>query len=299
MVFISYGHEDISSAVRLYQDLERAGLTPWLDKEKLLPGQKWEPAIKKAIRDSRYFIALLSSNSVSRKGFVNKEITEALELLDEYPESDVFLIPVRLDECQPSHQKLSDLHWVDMFPSWEKGLAKILGSLPAAAGKNISLRSAPISLSSEDVMGMLIEHNYYHVTLNPHGEGVSHQYQQEHNGKVVRDKTTGLCWNRFGSQSPLTFDEAKEYVERLNRNRYCDFNDWRLPTLEEAMSLMEPVKSDSDSGYYISPLFRNVAWVWTSDLTDGSKGVWIAFFNSGACASVYRYGTKYFVLPVR
>lgn len=128
-VFISYAREDISSATRIYEKLKQVGLEPWFDMENLGAGQRWKPAIRKAIRKSRFFLALFSSRSVNRRGFVHKELTEALDVLDEYPESDVFLIPVRLDDCQSSHEKLSELHRVDMFPSWEKGMEKLLKAL--------------------------------------------------------------------------------------------------------------------------------------------------------------------------
>jgi len=128
-VFISYAREDIETARRLYEDLKRAGAEPWFDKESLLPGQKWKVAIRQAITDSRYFLAVLSSKSVTKRGFVHRELTEALELLDEFPESEIFIIPVRLDDSRPSHEKLLELHWVDMFPSWEDGLKKILRAI--------------------------------------------------------------------------------------------------------------------------------------------------------------------------
>lgn len=128
-VFISYAREDIEAARRLYEDLKHADAYPWFDKESLLPGQKWKIVIRQAIRDSRYFLAVLSSKSVTKRGFIHKELTDALELLDEFPESEIFIIPVRLDDCRPSHEKLFDLHWVDMFPSWEEGLKKILSAI--------------------------------------------------------------------------------------------------------------------------------------------------------------------------
>jgi hypothetical protein len=45
-----------------------AGLDPWLDTQSLLGGQNWKIAIKDAIKNSRYFIPLLSSNSVEKVG---------------------------------------------------------------------------------------------------------------------------------------------------------------------------------------------------------------------------------------
>src|SRR5712692_3635198 len=93
-LFISYAREDLEPARQLYKSLKEAGLRPWLDAECLRPGQQWKIEIRRAIRNCRYFIVLLSSRSVSRKGFVHKELTDALELLDMYPDSEIYLIPV-------------------------------------------------------------------------------------------------------------------------------------------------------------------------------------------------------------
>jgi hypothetical protein len=74
-------------------------------------------------------VVLLSSRSTTKHGFVNAEIAEALELLHEFPESSIYVIPVRLDECQPSHSVLRDLHWGRLFPSYEDGFAALMGSI--------------------------------------------------------------------------------------------------------------------------------------------------------------------------
>ena len=65
-VFISYAREDRKTALKLYHDLKKAGLNPWLDLKNLLPGQNWQRHIELAIKSSDFFIALLSNNSVSR-----------------------------------------------------------------------------------------------------------------------------------------------------------------------------------------------------------------------------------------
>lgn len=125
-VFLSYAREDAEHARRLFLALREAGLNPWFDKESLLPGQNWRSAVRDAIRESRFFIALLSSNSVSKKGYVQKELKDALAVLEEYPASSVFIIPVRLDDCEPSYAGIRELHWVDLFEGWDKGLASII-----------------------------------------------------------------------------------------------------------------------------------------------------------------------------
>jgi hypothetical protein len=128
-VFISYAREDVDSAQRMYRDLKANGLDAWLDKEDLLPGDEWRPAITAAIRKCDYFLALLSSNSVQKTGYVQKELREALAALDQLPQGKKYLIPARLDECKPSYDRLSDLNWVDLFPSWETGLNRIVVAL--------------------------------------------------------------------------------------------------------------------------------------------------------------------------
>ena len=77
-----------------------------MDTERLLPGQLWEHAIEKAIEESRFFIAVLSTKSVDKIGIVQKELKKALSILERHPEKDVLLIPVRIEECEPSSSKL-------------------------------------------------------------------------------------------------------------------------------------------------------------------------------------------------
>ncbi len=125
-VFISYAEKDIDVATRLYSDLTKAGITTWLDEEDILPGQKWKKIKEIAIKESSHFLLLLSSNSVSEKGYVHKELKIALNLSDEYPDSEIFIIPVKLDECEVVDDKLQEIESVDMYSSYEKGLNRIL-----------------------------------------------------------------------------------------------------------------------------------------------------------------------------
>jgi hypothetical protein len=125
-VFICYAREDLESAKRMFANLKEEGFQPWFDQEGLMPGQRWEIGIEKAIRTSQYFIPLLSSHSVEHTGYVQKEILRALEILERMPPSGIFIIPSRLDNCSPSHPELEKLNRVDMFPDWDAGLQKIL-----------------------------------------------------------------------------------------------------------------------------------------------------------------------------
>ncbi|MCP4348905.1 MAG: toll/interleukin-1 receptor domain-containing protein [Desulfobacterales bacterium] len=125
-VFLSYADEDCNAAEKLNKYLEKAGVKSWMKSRDLLPGHKRKAIIHQAIKESSFFVALLSSNSVSARGYVQKELKKALAYLDELPDDDIFIIPVRLDDCEPVDERLQSLHCVDIFPSYEKGVEEIL-----------------------------------------------------------------------------------------------------------------------------------------------------------------------------
>ena len=127
-VFISYAREDEEVATRLYNDLRRARAIPWRDREAIRPGQNWKLALSKAIKNNRYFIPLLSSKSVTKIGYVNNELSYALEMSKNFPEGEIYIIPVRLDHCDIP-ENLANLHYADLFPDWNEGLKQILWSL--------------------------------------------------------------------------------------------------------------------------------------------------------------------------
>ena len=125
-MFICYAREDLPTAKRLHDELARAEIAAWLDKKRLIGGQNWKIEVKKAMRRSRCILALLSSHSVSKSGYVQKELREALEMLEHLPPDRILIIPVRLDECEPAHEQLRTLHWIDLFESYDEGLARIV-----------------------------------------------------------------------------------------------------------------------------------------------------------------------------
>jgi hypothetical protein len=78
----------------------------------LKAGQDWRLEIDKAIQSSHFFLACLSSNSISKRGYVHKELKTGLSVLDLMPEGAIYLLPVKLNECAIPHA-LSSKHWID------------------------------------------------------------------------------------------------------------------------------------------------------------------------------------------
>jgi hypothetical protein len=115
-IFLSYAREDEDKVDDIYRKLSRAGFKPWMDTYDLLPGEQWKSSIKKAIQDSDFFLACLSNRSVKKRSYLQREFREALDLWQEKMESDIYLIPVRLDDCEVP-DILSDFHWVNMYES--------------------------------------------------------------------------------------------------------------------------------------------------------------------------------------
>lgn len=128
-IFISYASEDKVQCEKLYRDLRAEGYDAWIDSQNLVAGSNWSIEIKKAIRESQYVIVVLSSNSVSKRGYIQKEIREALDVFDEFPESETYIIPVRLEICKEGFERLKSIQRVDMFPNWDDGIARITKAL--------------------------------------------------------------------------------------------------------------------------------------------------------------------------
>ena len=111
-VFISYAKEDYSFASKLYDYLIENNFNPWLDKKEILPGQDWNFLIRKALRDANYIVLLLSSTSVQKRGYVQREFKVALDFVEEKLEDDVYLIPLRINDCIIP-EKLSKFQWIE------------------------------------------------------------------------------------------------------------------------------------------------------------------------------------------
>ncbi len=125
-VFIAYVEEDAAYASRLYNDLAGGGFHPWMDRRKLLPGQNWPRAIEDAIETADFFVACFSRRSVRKKGGFQAEIRYALDCARRMPLDETFVIPVRLDDCRVPSLIRRELQYVDLFPDWDRGLARIL-----------------------------------------------------------------------------------------------------------------------------------------------------------------------------
>jgi hypothetical protein len=139
--FLCHASGDKPAVRTLYRRLRGDGIEPWLDEENLLPGQDWQAEIPRAVRSSDVVIICLSRRSTTKAGYVQKEIRYALDVADEQPEGTIFLIPLRLEDCDVP-ERLRRWQWVNLFA--DRGYERLMSALQVRA-KEVQATVAPTS----------------------------------------------------------------------------------------------------------------------------------------------------------
>ncbi len=132
---------------------------------------------------------------------------------------------------------------------------------------------------------------YGHSTVN-------HNYEKKSISvdSVVIDNATGLMWYQYSSIACKRYDKAMRWVRKLNRKGYAGYYDWRLPTVEEAASLLE---QNRRNGQYIAPVFSGKQQRIVTGNTNGFEGAWSVNYSLGSvCLEPYTSDVNY-VRPVR
>ncbi len=129
-VFLCHASENKPIVRELYERLKVDGFEPWLDSEFLFPGMNWDLEIQKAMHESDAVIVCFSTVSVTKEGYVQKEIIFAQDIQNEKPEGTIFLIPLQLEICEMPFS-LRFVQWGHYFEP--DGYEKVVKSLTARA----------------------------------------------------------------------------------------------------------------------------------------------------------------------
>ena len=122
-VFLCHASQDKPVVRELYHRLvAEPWIDPWLDEEKLLPGQDWNWEIEQAVESSDAVIVCVSSTSVVKEGYVQKELRQVLNIALEKLEGAIFILPIRLDDCELPRQ-VRDKQALDYFPASQRAAA--------------------------------------------------------------------------------------------------------------------------------------------------------------------------------
>jgi len=268
-IFLCHSSSDKPPVRDLYKRLKKDGFDPWLDEENLLPGQKWQIEIPKAVMASDVVIVCLSHKAINKAGYIQKEIKDALDAADEQPEGTIFLIPLKLEECNVP-ERLRDLHWVNYFE--DNGYIKLIRSLIQRAKtitadndrglkfikkqteeefeeNNIKKRTEPIIISktftnSIDMKFALIpagefmmgseetkyEKPVHKVTISkPCCLGIYPVTQQEWNA-IMRYNPSHFKGNNLPVER-VSWNDVQDFIKKLNENEGT--NKYRLPSEAE------------------------------------------------------------------
>lgn len=148
-VFVAYVVEDLAPARRLCEALKARGCAPWLDKDKLLPGQNWPRAIERAIETSDVFVACFSPRSIAKRGQFQSELRYALDCARQVPLDSVFMVPVRFEPCLLPRRISDSVQYVDLFPDWERGVKRVVSAIRKAVRRNGPVRPRLVPMKRE------------------------------------------------------------------------------------------------------------------------------------------------------
>jgi hypothetical protein len=103
-------------------------------------------------------------------------------------------------------------------------------------------------------------------------------------GDVIVDHATKLMWQKSGSEKSLVYEKIQEYITLLNSQLFGGYDDWRLPTIPELMSLLEQKKLSDDLN--IHPIFDSTQrYCWSVNLLPKEKlwweSAWVILFKNG------------------
>lgn len=133
----------------------------------------------------------------------------------------------------------------DMGPPLAKGTES------SFTGDIVTLPTDHAYIGDDQIGDLIREHNFFEAEHNPTGMFDNFFTATENEG-VVLDRRTSLMWQTKGIDIG-SIRHVQRNVERYNEEKFAGFNDWRLPTMEEALSLMEAQKNTKD--VYLNPCF--------------------------------------------
>jgi hypothetical protein len=155
----------------------------------------------------------------------------------------------------------------------ETGLPKKDDPLPTL--KKVALRAKGGVLTEQEAASLAVRHGFYDSHNNLQGK-FANALVDNGDGLTVTDQATGVMWQRGGCDL-TTIRNVQKYVEQLNREGFAGYSDWRLPTMEEACSLLEP--RVNAKGVHLHPCFsREQPFIFLADQRKPG-GYWFVDFK--------------------
>ncbi len=139
-VFISHSSQDKTIADAICATLERSNIRCWIAPRDVMYGEEWAPAIIKAIKQSRIFVLIFSSNSNNGEQ-VKREVKNAADM-------GIPIIPFRIkNEPLSDHMQyyISTAHWLDaLTPPLEDHLEELTKAVSRLLSIPTNIKVPPI-----------------------------------------------------------------------------------------------------------------------------------------------------------
>jgi len=122
----------------------------------------------------------------------------------------------------------------------------------------------------------------------PVAQSADQRFQDFGDGTIL-DAKTGLMWMKEDTWQRegkwVNWYTANEYAQRMNNKRFAGYSDWRLPTPEEAKTLYERRKRNTDKDgdkIYMDRMFpAGAGWSTWTNKEKSNKAVVVSLKDEG------------------
>ena len=203
-VFLCHSSNDKPAVRELYQKLRaELWIQPWLDEEELYPGQDWNMEIEKAVEAADAIIVCLTKNSINKEGYIQRELRIVLDYADYKPEGTIYILPVRLEDCEPP-RRLRAWQYADYFEGQrERAISRMLVSLKRRAD-SLDLKSE-VPLSHDKVEAVNEEKNYTQKHIDNALKEYSKKLEDAINNKPISSGKTVSDLNKITLSNGMEF----------------------------------------------------------------------------------------------
>lgn len=144
-------------------------------------------------------------------------------------------------------------------------------------GEVITLPSDESFIQQSEIAAFVKKWNFFEAEHNPEGSFANH-FADPGDGLTVVDQRTGLMWQREGLDI-TSIKTMLRNIEQVNKDNFAGHSDWRMPTIEEAMSLMD--STQNSKGIYLQPCFSKEQPFIFVNAKRKPGGYWFVDFKQG------------------
>jgi hypothetical protein len=267
-VFISYSSIDKSIADAICSKLEQNGVKCWYAPRDVRPGANYGGEIVRAIRGTKVFVLVFSEHSNLSKP-VLKEIERAYN-------KEIVIIPFKIHDIPLSDDMefyISDTHWLDgINPPLESHIKclneQIIKILDRKIERNEIQEDEDIITVEDKNWGVKNSQEEYKRENEKDNPRFTEKNVAEY--RLINDSLTGITWlysHTYAGPKKTTYKGASKIIEHVNKHYAAGYNNWQLPTLEEAKQLILESPVDRSLNYqhsqlYSDKMFRLLDRIW-------------------------------------